>query len=58
MYSNKKFDDLIFNADRRIINQSDRMILEHTHTIPIVKVEVLIPLFKQLLTKQKSVEIP
>jgi len=27
MYSNKKFDDLIFNADRRIINQSDRMIL-------------------------------
>ena len=27
MYSNKKFDELIFNADRRIINQSDRMIL-------------------------------
>lgn len=27
MYNNKKFDDLIFNADRRIINQSDRMIL-------------------------------
>ena len=27
MLSNKKFDDLIFNADRRIINQSDRMIL-------------------------------
>ena len=27
MYNNKKFEDLIFNADRRIINQSDRMIL-------------------------------
>ena len=27
MYVNKKFDDLIFNADRRIVNQSDRMIL-------------------------------
>lgn len=27
MYVNKQFDDLIFNADKRIINQSDRMIL-------------------------------
>jgi len=27
MYVNKQFEDLIFNADKRIINQSDRMIL-------------------------------